>query len=465
MKFTHALTRRPFIFDKRLLRVLAILAITYANPAAAETGNFVGKEAYDRLAESSAEAATFVYGMEAYDQLAKSLINKYRIPGIAIAVAKDGRLVFARGYGFADCDKSKPVKPDTLFRIASLSKPITSFAIMSLVEKGKLNLDNPVFPLLYNTAPSDARINKITVRNLLEHTGGWDRNVSGDPMFNPRQIAKAMGVPLPPDTDTVIRYMLDRQLDFDPGSQYAYSNFGYAVLGKVIEKISKQPYEAYVASLLAPAGIYGMKTGHALLSERQTNEAMYYDEPGKPPVESVYSRAPGKVSRPNGGFALETMEAHGAWLGSAVDLLKFTLAVDGFDTRPDLLTSSSIQSLAEPPSSYNHSNMNWYAKGWMVNSYGNWWHTGNLPGSFSLLVRTHDGYAWAVLGNAYPSAKAPGNDDMEKHDCVALRTPFTKPSNQNWDFMRELKDYMWQASEAVRSWPSHNLFSKELLAK
>jgi hypothetical protein len=196
------------------------------------------------------------------------------------------------------------------------------------------------------------------------------------------------------------------------------------------------------------------------LSERQKDESMYYDEPGKALVDSVYSCTPGKVSRPNGGFALESMEAYGGWIGSVVELLKFTLAIDGFDTRPDILSSRTIQKLVEPPSSYIHSEERWYAKGWEVNKQGDWSHTGNLSGSFSLLVRTHDGYAWAILGNAYPGKKAPGDEAMEKHECPNLRAKIDSSSSKKWNFMRELRMGMMESVKSVKTWPSRDLFDQ-----
>ena len=175
---------------------------------------------------------TPVEGMASFDTIIPDLMSKWQIPGGAVAVVKDGRLVYARGYGWADVETNESVQPDSLFRIGSISKPITAVTILKLVEEGQLDLDAKVFELLDYLKPPDnatvvdSRINDITVRQLLYHSGGWDRELSFDPMFIPIQAAEAVDALAPASCETVIRYMLGQPLDFSPGSQYAYSNFG-----------------------------------------------------------------------------------------------------------------------------------------------------------------------------------------------------------------------------------------------
>lgn len=155
------------------------------------------------------------------------------VPGGALAVVKDGRLVYAKGYGWADREKKAPVTPTSLFRIASVSKPITAVAVMKLIEEGRLDLDARAFdivrlpPVFTKRKKPDPRSKRVTVRQLLQHTGGWDRDKSFDPMFRPVEIAEAVGVPPPAPPEAVIRYMMGQPLDFAPGARYAYSNFDY----------------------------------------------------------------------------------------------------------------------------------------------------------------------------------------------------------------------------------------------
>ena len=121
-------------------------------------------------------------------------------------------------------------------------------------------------------------------------------------MFQNTAVTKAMGVPSPATCTDIIRWMLNRPLDFAPGQRYAYSNFGYCILGRIIEKVSGQPYETYLQQkILAPLGIGRMSIGSSLLSGRKPNEVKYYDYPGAPLANSVFPQAPGKVPEPDGG--------------------------------------------------------------------------------------------------------------------------------------------------------------------
>ena len=119
------------------------------------------------------------------------LMARWELPGGQVALAKDGRLVLNRGYGLADVDAGEPVQPTSLFRIASVSKPITAVAVLQLAAKGRLRLDDRVMdhmrltPLLAPGARPDPRWGRVTVRHCLQHTGGWDRNRSYDPIGRP----------------------------------------------------------------------------------------------------------------------------------------------------------------------------------------------------------------------------------------------------------------------------------------
>ncbi len=194
-----------------------------------------------------------------------------------MAVTYHGRLVYARGFGHANLEKQEPVRPASLFRIASLSKPLTAAAVMHLVEQGKLHLDERVFPMLKlqphleRGARLDLRWHDISVRHCLQHTAGWDRDKSFDPMGaeDAEQVAKALGVPLPVHPRQIIRFTMGKPLDFAPGTAYAYSNFGYCVLGRVIEAVSGKPYHELVRQeILAPLGIRGTQLGKNLLRDR-----------------------------------------------------------------------------------------------------------------------------------------------------------------------------------------------------
>ncbi|MDB5301806.1 MAG: penicillin-binding protein beta-lactamase class, partial [Phycisphaerales bacterium] len=233
-------------------------------------------------------------GLVAFDRLMLDFLRENQVPGGALAIARGGKIVYARGFGFADVAKREAVDPDALFRIASVSKPFTSAAIMQLQERGKLKLDDPAFamlgiePHLADGAKVDPRLAKVTIRQLLHHTGGFDRDVSFDPMFRSIEFARAVGAKPPAGPKEIIRYMMGRPLDFDPGTREVYSNYGYCVLGRVVEKASGLDYTSYVQrEILKPLGIHRMRLGRTLPENRAPGEVYYYPR-GNERVESVF---------------------------------------------------------------------------------------------------------------------------------------------------------------------------------
>jgi CubicO group peptidase (beta-lactamase class C family) len=380
--------------------------------------------------------------LASFDRIVSNLMAKWQIPGGSVAVVKDGRLILARGYGWADRENRTPVQPDSLFRIASLSKSLTAAAILKLAEEGRLRLDDKAFELLKDLKPRPgARLNpelgKITLRNLLQHSGGWDRDKSFDPMFQSREIAAAMGVAPPANAETIVRYMLEKPLQFAPGSRYVYSNFGYCVLGRIIEKTTGERYEDFVKTkILRPAGVTAMRLGCTRLQERVPNEVRYYGFPGIGQAQSVFPAGPAKVPWPYGGWSIEAMDSHGGWIASATDLARFIDAVDGRHHHPQVLRPESIrQMIARPAPPLWVGTDTWYGMGWSVrpaDGDANWWHTGSLDGTTTLMVRAGNGLTWVVLLNLRPK----NSDGLSS----------------------ELDNSMWQAVGQVKRWPNKDLF-------
>jgi len=355
----------------------------------------------------------------AYDRLMSDFMAKHSPPGAALAVSKDGRLVYARGFGFADRERREPVTPASLFRIASLSKPFTATAVFQLVQQGRLHLDDKVFavikiaPFLSRNAHVDPRIHNITVQNCLQHTGGWDRSKGFDPMgaAAAEEVARAMGLRLPITAEDIIRYTMGRPLNFDPGSAYAYSNFGYCVLGRVIEAVSGERYGEYVRRhVLAPLGIAHMRLGRNLLGDRAPDEVKYYDgmhATGRAISGPDIGR---QVPMPYGVECIETMDANGGWIASAAMLVRFA---DSFNDikKSKLLDEKSIRTmLARPAVAAGLENGKpgpvYYGCGWEVRPVaerqGRYtkWHMGMLRGTSTLVVARDDGINWAVLFNS-----------------------------------------------------------------
>ena len=417
-------------------------ALTGCVPAALQN---VADNDLDRLELPNCSEETIVtgFGMDIFDKAIPGLMTKWNIPGGAVALSRNGKLLLAKGYGYADIENREQVQPDSLFRIASLSKPITAVAVLKLVEDGHLNLDDRVFDILDQFEPpggtiADPRIREVTVRQLLQHSGGWDRERSFDPMFRLGQIERELGVAKPVSCADVIRFMLIRPLDFDPGTDYRYSNFGYCILGRVIEAKTGHSYEAYVKNaVLNPVGITGMRIGGALLNERSEGEVRYYGYTGQSLADSVIPGTPQRVPWEYGGFSLQTMDSNGGWLASTMDLLRFVTALDE-SREPLILRSETVDTMTARPDIDRWRDSPWhYAMGWLVrpvNDDANWWHTGSLPGTRTLLVRIYPGMAWAVLFNSSPY-------DSEQ-------------------MARELNELMWKVTSETSQWPSHDLFPR-----
>jgi len=392
-------------------------------------------------------SGTTVPGMKSYDQVIPDFMRKYSIPGGAVAVMRDGRLIYARGFGYADVESKTPVQPDALFRIASVSKTITAAAIMKLVEEGKLTLDDRVAPFIANLTPApgatvDPRWEQITIRHLLNHTGGWDRtkpNGGFDPIDRPAIAAAAVGAPAPASGQTLIRYMKGMPLDFDPGEKFAYSNFGYIILGRVIERVSGMPYEEYARTrVLEPVGANRTQQGKSRLRDALPEEVKYYwpGEPGTPgPIVPSVFPGEGLVPINYGGYHHEAGDASGAWVSSTIDLLRLVGGIDGRANRPDILSAELIAEMTSKGATACNNGACYYGAGWFVRPTqgdANWWHGGTLPGTTAMLVRTYNNFSWVGLVN-------------------------TRSLTANLE--AELDAALWNAFAGVTSFPTHDLFS------
>ncbi len=412
----------------RLCALCLALFLVSAVPHTQDVGAFWSPSAQDDI-ES-------IYG-----RMIPQLMETWGIPGGAVAVAKDGRLVLAKAYGVSDQEAAQPAQPDDLWRIASNSKPITAVAVLQLVEEGRLDLDGRIFELLRDLAPADEgaldpRLRQVTVRQLLWHVGGWDLAATFDPMFADQRIARATGRPSPQSCETVIQYMLTQRLDFDPGSKYAYSSFGYCILGRVIERASSQTYEQRVlTAILSRSNVTRMRIGRSLPSGRADGEVRYYNYPGAPLVPSIFPEIQGQVPIPYGGLNLEAFDSLGGWIASPVDLLRFGTAVDG-QRGAALLSPESTQMMLSRPPHVPEEAATFYGMGWVVRptaSGANWWHVGSLAGTVSYLARLSNGISYAAIFNMRP----------QDRDA----------------FTRELDSTLGAAQRQVSTWPNVDLFS------
>lgn len=369
------------------------------------------------------------------DRQIVALMDQWKVPGVGVGFVKNGILVSLRGYGLADSAGMETMRPDHLFRIASISKPITGVAVLKAIENGTLSLQDSLIDLLPDLMPPggpvDPRVRGITVEQLLHHRAGWDRAVAGDPMFTPHllQVASDLGIPAPPPVDSIARWLLGQPLQFQPGTQFRYSNVGYMILGRILERVTGMSYEQYVTGqILAPMGVTSAAIGLTRRVDRLPGEVVYYSS--HPGGTSMYGD--GFVSAAYGSsFDLPSTDSHGGWVISVADLLRFAIAVDGDPVTPEFLSPQWQQYMVQDGGGG-------YGAGWFLNP-SNWNHSGGLPGTSTILVTYVnpiqrpglDGFSVAILLNAWPQVP-----------------------NFSTGFYTALLD----AAEAVGSWPTNDLF-------
>lgn len=337
----------------------------------------------------------------AIDNAVKSFMATYNIPGTSIAITKDDKLVYVKSYGQISATDNTPINNNNLFRIASVSKPITAVGIMKMLEANKLTLDSKVFgtgSILGTDFPSTqlAAVSDITVRHLLHHTSNAWPNDGNDPMFKQPTY----------NFSQLISWTLNNYNAAVTRGVYKYSNFGYCLLGRIIEKLSGKSYEQFIKDeVFTPCGISNMSIGGSTLAERKPNEVVYTGQGGFSPY--VYN--------------VPRMDAHGGWIGSATDLARFIVRVNGVSGKADILQPSTITTMItrSVPSSR-------YACGWGVNDAGNWWHTGGIPGTATEIIRSNNGFCWVILCNSRSNS---GNFDTA---LDALLWPFVQDNATPW---------------------------------
>jgi len=409
----------------------------------------IGTLLFTTFFPANAQTGIPVPSMSQCGTLVQNFMNTYGIRGGEFALARNGKLVYSRGFGNVNQTGTEPVMPYHMFRIASVSKPVTSIGMMRLVENGQLNLDAPVFgpsgilandPYFASATITDTRIFNITTRQLLEHSAGWNRDLpmtpsplppypwgyaSSDPIGFPLHVTMTLGESNPVSRRALIKFLLQRGLDFTPGTSYAYSNIGYIVLAEIVEEITGIPYEQYMKTqLFEPVGSYDMHVAGNLLADKREREAEYLSTNTSLSIFGTGQSVPMHY----GGINVTAMDAHGGWIASASDLVRLLTAVDGYPTRPDVLSQASLTNMTSPSSTNTG-----YAKGWQVHTTGfsgNWWHSGSLPGTSSFLVRTNTQFAWAFVFNE----TAAGN------------------------YFSALDGLGWNCLAATSTYPTHDLF-------
>ncbi|MER2265823.1 serine hydrolase [Methylobacterium oxalidis] len=348
-------------------------------------------------------------------------MRKWSIPGLSLAIAQSGQIETVRAFGYANPITRETVTPETRFRVASVSKPITSTAVHILIERGRLDLgdhvlgEGAVLGTRFGTQPYGRWLREITVRHLLEHTaGGWS-NDKHDPMFQRTDLSQS----------DLISWTLDNvPQDEAPGKRYAYSNFGYCLLGRVIEAASGLSYDAFVRRyVLDRCGAGRMSLARRSAAERHEAEAMYL---------GMFPAAPYELR-------VDRMDAHGGWLGSPSDVLNFLARVDPDLPSCDLLHVGSAADMLAPSSLRRASRGQvGYGRGWAVDERGNAWHDGRISGTQALMVRGEKGRHWCAACNAgVPGSSMPDEFHAMMQHVQAVKSSVRDDDTASYKVFRE----------------------------
>ena len=245
-------------------------------------------------------ALSFATGASAASPSLAAQIESYLAPLLrtnnfsgVVAVAQRGRIVFAKGYGLADAEQGVANTPDTVFQIASLSKPFSSAAILRLAERGLLDIDAPLSKVLADYPGGD----RLTIHHLLSHR-------SGIPNINDFDEYEAIQL-RPQTTAALVAQFKDKPLEFTPGERYSYSNSNYNLLAHIIERVSRRPYGEFIETeILKPLGlkhsghrasmttiIPALADGYAPQGTMGIERAAYLDWTAKTGNGSLYSTA------------------------------------------------------------------------------------------------------------------------------------------------------------------------------
>lgn len=301
--------------------------------------------------------ATVVAQADKVDDYVKAEMQRQHIPGTSIAVLKDGKIMKAEGYGLANVELNVPARPETVYKIGSVSKQLIATGIMILIQDGKLSLDDKISKFLEGTPDT---WKEITVRHLLTHTSGLVREAPG---FDPLKIQ---------DDADVIKTAYSLPLRFAPGEKWEYCNLGYFALAETMRRVSGKPWGDYLSErLFTPLAMNATRT--TTLTEIIQNRA------------NGYVWRDSKLQNASTYFALRPS---GAFLSSVLDLAKWDAALYA-----DRILKQSTLNQVWMPVKLNSGATHPYGFGWELSTVGGHklvHHGGSLPGFRAQISRFVD---------------------------------------------------------------------------
>jgi len=304
--------------------------------------------------------------------IVRKLLKSFGSPGMAIAVSVDGKLVWSETFGYANVKQRVPVCPQTRFRIASLSKPITAAAVAVLYERGRLDLDVPIQRYVPSFPVKEAT---ITTRQLLGHMSGIRSNEGNEPVSQKHynSIGESLSI------------FKDDPLLFSPGTRFSYSNYGYVLLGAVIEGASGEDYGSFIQkNILDPLAMRHTTVG--VEDDKIPDLSGFYEHIGNGEIREAplvdYSRV-----LPSGGL-----------VSTAEDLVLFSNAF----LAGDILKPQTVNAMFTPQRTSDGKPTR-YGLGWGIHKYNGRvypYHTGHAVGAIScIMIAPKDKVVLAMLSN------------------------------------------------------------------
>ena len=375
--------------------VTAILAGTRRNEDIAEG---IIEENVFRLNDTLTNEMSNIPDLLAMDKKVNAYLRKWHMKGASLAITRGDSLVYAKGYGWADEENGLEMTPRHIMRMASVSKLITATGIMVLHDRGELNIKDTVFGPsgILNDSTITALIKdknyyKITVEHLMRHQAGFRR----DPLFSSRDVKHQLQLDHAPEVEDFYKVVLNRRLKFAPGSWQSYSNFGYLLLSKIIEKVSGMPYDEFIrTAVLAPAGCYDMHIAGTYYEDKRDNEVRYYTHEGDGKYIEEYTDSDVMVERCYGGNNIPLLSGAGAWCGSPAEIARFVASIDGRPEVPDIISKESVELMT------GYYDRDTFSLGWNdTHPDKGWSRSGTLSGTTALVKLFPDGECWVFISN------------------------------------------------------------------
>lgn len=373
-------------FTRVLFSVVLILLLLFARSSQANHG---GSRPQQPVAARDSVAAF----TDALDRRVPRLIDQYGVPGVSIALIRDGEPVWSGTYGYADLAEKRPMGADAIFRAESISKSVTAWGVMRLVEQGLLNLDDPVQHYLgsWTLPESDYDEQAVTVRRLLSNSAGMPLGTIGD------EYAPGSAMPSPRD------YMVgEARLIQEPGSSFSYSDSGFNVLEILVEEVTGRDFAEYMQTeVLNPLGM--------------TNSSFAWNETLAPALATGYELGGAPVPP-----YVYPVKGSGGLFAPADDIARFVAAgmTGTYGGERTVLTGAGIRQLHAPqieiPGVY----------GFVADSYGFGHFVETLPDGRQAVWHGGQGHGWMTHFHAVP----------ESGDGIVILTN----SQRSWPFIAQV---------------------------